>query len=125
MISRLDYELLVLYREPRPWPEDEKDDDRFHLLLDRKLVEPVEYEASSGDGWFAVQASLYKTSPKGDDALLEFEENAKRQAEQERQQRFDNKVSVLSILIPALTFLLGVWVEYRLSLIEVLVQIVP
>ena len=121
MISRLDYELLVLYREERPLPESANDKARFRALLAQKLVEPTRYRPDAG----GLSATHYQVTPAGKNALLEFEENAKRQAKQERQQRFDNKISVLSVLVPLLTFLLGVWVEYRLSLIEVLVQIVP
>ena len=124
MLSKRDYDLLVLYREPRPWPEVEKDEDRFRSLLDRKLVDAVSYEASSGDGWFAVQADNYQVTPAGEDALLEFEEETAEKAKAERQQRFDNKISVLGILIPLLTFLLGVYVEYRLALLTHLVRLI-
>lgn len=34
------------------------------------------------------------------------------QAKNERQQRFDNKISVLSVLIPLITFIIGVLIEH-------------
>ena len=79
MITKLDYELLVLYRDPRPWPEDAEDEKRFRGLLARKLVEPVGYKPEDG----GLTATHYQASPAGEDALLSFEQ-AQKAAKQAR-----------------------------------------
>ena len=142
MLSQNDYDLLVLYREPRPRPENAEDEKRFRGLLARKLVEPVRYKPEAG----GLTATHYQASPAGKDLLEAFEEQAaqeeKRQAEKEaaearrlqerhedyanaeRRYRTQNKISVLGILVPFLTFLLGVYVEYRLALLTNLVRLI-
>jgi len=79
MISKLDYELLVLYRDPRPWSGDAEDEKRFRGLLARKLVEPVGYKPEDG----GLTATHYQASPAGEDALLSFEQ-AQKAAKQAR-----------------------------------------
>ena len=79
MLSKLDYELLALYREPRPWPKNAEDEKRFRELLARKLVEPVGYKPEAG----GLTATHYQASTAGKDALLEFEQ-AQKAAKQAR-----------------------------------------
>ena len=136
MLSQNDYDLLVLYREPRPRPENAEDEKRFRGLLARKLVEPVGYKPEAG----GLTATHYQASQAGKDLLEAFEEQAaqeeKRQAEKEaaearrlqerhedyanaeRRYRTQNKISVLAILVPFLTFLLGVYVEHFGTILE-------
>lgn len=123
MLSQNDYDLLVLYREPRPWPEDEKDEDRFRSLLDRKLVDAVSYEASSGDGWFAVQANLYKTGTLGDDALSEYEQREAERSEKRAKDAADKKAEhgfqIRLVLLTALVTILGtLFVEHFGTILE-------
>ena len=62
---------------------------------------PVEFSRK----WVAL-------SPAGEDAILEFEQRCDEQAQKERQQRFDNKIAIASILVPLITFILGLVVEH-------------
>ena len=43
---------------------------------------------------------------------LQMEQTAEQQAKQERQQRFENKISVANVLVPLFTFVLGLIVEH-------------
>lgn len=45
------------------------------------------------------------------------------QAEQKAQQRFQNKISVLQVLVPAVTFVLGLIVEHFTGLIGTLAKL--
>lgn len=70
-----------------------------------------------------VQEGLWVITQKGE-AILELhrvelqsrDEQAKKEAEQEakneRQQRFENKISVLNLLVPLITFVIGLFVEH-------------
>lgn len=70
-----------------------------------------------------VQEGLWVLTQKGE-AVLEShradlqtkEEQAQKEAEQEakdeRQQRFENKISILNLLVPLITFVIGLFVEH-------------
>lgn len=49
--------------------------------------------------------------PKAYAALELFEQEAEQHAEAERQQRFDNKISIANVLVPFITFILGLFAE--------------
>lgn len=55
---------------------------------------------------------VYWITQKGLAALQEIDDKAEQKSKDERQQRFENKVSVLSVLIPFVTFILGILVEH-------------
>lgn len=51
-------------------------------------------------------------------AYEQANEERSRQAEQKRQQRFDNKISVASVLVPLITFFLGIIIESRVNVVD-------
>ena len=57
-------------------------------------------------------------SEAGKAYLHSQEQILEQQAKNERQQRFDNKISVLSVLIPLITFIIGVLIEHWVGLID-------
>lgn len=125
MLSRRDYDLLVLYREERPWPEDEKDEDRFRSLRDRKLVDAVSFEPSSGDGWFAVMADNYRVTPAGEDALSEYEQSEAERREKSAKDAADKKAEhgfqIRLVLLTALVTILGtLFVEHFMGIVKFL-----
>ena len=147
MLSQNDYDLLVLYREERPYPENEDDQERFELFRANGWVRDTRFESlQSGNIIMPLNPTHFIVSEMGKDLLEAFEEQAaqeeKRQAEKEaaearrlqerhedyanaeRRYRTQNKISVLGILVPFLTFLLGVYVEYRLALLTNLVRLI-
>jgi len=147
VLSKRDYDLLVLYREERPYPENEDDQERFERFRANGWVRDTRFESlQSGNIIMPLNPTHFIVSEMGKDLLEAFEEQAaqeeKRQAEKEaaearrlqerhedyanaeRRYRTQNKISVLGILIPFLTFLLGVYVEYRLALLTNLVRLV-
>ena len=78
------------------------------------------------NGTFDAYSTVSLTD-KGISLLLQLEhdldEKHKNQAKEERQQRFQNKVSVASVLIPLVTFIFGLIVEHRAGLIEFLASL--
>lgn len=52
----------------------------------------------------ALDPPIYFITQKGEAKLQELEDIAEQEAEKKRQQRFENKISVLNVLVPAITF---------------------
>ena len=98
-------------------------------LLKRKFAPPASTSAAIAD---LIDAKLLKhylgvdkieLTPLGVAAYEQANEERKRQAEQKRQQRFDNKISVASVLVPLITFLLGIIIEFRVGLVDWLLSL--
>ena len=62
--------------------------------------------------------AVYSVSDKGRAMLLELQDSRRKEAEYKRQQRFQNQVSVAQVLIPLVTFVLGLIVEHYAGLIS-------
>ena len=58
--------------------------------------------------------------PRGELRLQHLQQIAREQAKCERQQRFENKIAVANILVPLATFVIGILVEYRTGIIELI-----
>lgn len=116
MLSELNYLELRKYLEPyTPSPEEQ---DRFNLLSNSGLVKVHHYASRTVgpiDG-FPIPETWIITSA-GQDALLEFEQERDKQTEQKRQQRFQNQVSIAQVLVPLITFILGLVVEHYAGLV--------
>lgn len=61
---------------------------------------------------------LLKLGASGWTLVNEIEEEHHQQAKTERQQRFQNKVSVASVLVPFVTFLLGLIIEHWVGVVQ-------
>lgn len=66
----------------------------------------------------ALNQTVIYTSEAGKAYLHSQEQILEQQAKNERQQRFDNKISILSVLIPLITFIIGVLIEHWVGLID-------
>ena len=75
-------------------------------LIDAKFIKPV------------LGADKVELTPLGANAYEQTEEERRNQAEQKKQQRFDNKISVASVLVPLITFFLGIIVEFQVSIVD-------
>ena len=49
--------------------------------------------------------------------LQESEKEANENAKKERQQRFDNKVAIANLLVPIITFILGIFAEHYVGIV--------
>ena len=66
--------------------------------------------------------AVYSVSDKGRAMLLELQDSRRKEAEDNRQQRFQNQVSVAQVLVPFVTFLLGLVVEHYSGLVSGLAE---
>lgn len=60
---------------------------------------------------------------RGIEALQQLDDMRRKDAEQKSQQRFENKVSIANILVPALTFVLGMLTEHLSNITGVIVSL--
>ena len=60
---------------------------------------------------------------EGEDALLDFENMRQKESDKKRQQRFENKISVLQVLVSLVTFILGLIVEHFSGIIGIILQL--
>lgn len=67
--------------------------------------------------------TVYWITPAGESALAEFKEKREQQSKDERQRRFQNQISVAQVLVPAVTFVLGLIVEFRTGIIGAILQL--
>ena len=56
-----------------------------------------------------------RITPDGQDALEAFEEQRKQESKAERDRRFQRKIGIANVLIPLVTFVLGLLVQYFFS----------
>jgi hypothetical protein len=75
-------------------------------LIEAKFIKPV------------LGTDKVELTPSGANAYEEANEERKNQAKQERQQRFENKVSIATVLVPLVTFILGIIVESQVNIVD-------
>ena len=94
-------------------------DGILHVMLDRKWIcrtggssePPLCYIRLDSDGILALQKES------------EVAADMRRQnAKQEKQQRFENNIAVANLLVPFITFILGILTE-RFGIIEALIEL--
>lgn len=56
----------------------------------------------------------------GEDVISEFEQKREQQAKDERDRRFNQKISIAQVLVPLVTFILGLVVEHYSGLVSAL-----
>lgn len=66
---------------------------------------------------------VYRITEAGKSMLTLIEKEANKQAENKRQQRLQNQFSVASILVPLVTFILGLIVEHFTELVSCFLNI--
>ena len=108
------YRLMDRIKSGIIWDDlEEQEQEILRYLDDEKIAESRAY----------IQDGLWVLSQKGQailqtrqDELRVREDVAKKESEeyseQKRQQRFENKISVLNLIAPFVTFVLGVIVEH-------------
>ncbi|MCD8384633.1 MAG: hypothetical protein LUC39_06700 [Clostridiales bacterium] len=96
--------------------------ERAEYLAGLELLKEEHHSPRSvgGGDCFAplmVAEVRYRLTPKGEDALAAFEQVHQEKTEAKRQQRFENQVSVASVLVPLITFVLGLIVEHMAGIV--------
>ena len=75
-------------------------------LLSEQLIKPI------------IGTDKVLLTHLGATAYENANEYRKKQAKHEKQQRFENKISIASVLIPLITFLLGIIVEFQVNIVD-------
>lgn len=116
MISEHSYNELKKYIDPY---SPKRDEYESLVYLKRDGYVKIHHFATVDLGRLGESQApdSYIITQAGRDALSEFEKVRDQQAEDKRQRRFQNKVSVLSALVPLATFFLGLVVEHYAGII--------
>ena len=123
MLSDKNAEILRIFRNVSLSSSDPRvkaiDPKRFQALLDDKLIDisrsnfKDRSEQVLGTNFIYHSCDeSYTLSSKGEDALAAYDQMVKDKAENKRQQRFDNKIAIATVLVPLITFVLGLVVEH-------------
>ena len=116
MISEANYQELKKYLEP--YHPSKEEYARFVELKRQKLIKIKTWNPASVPGHEAVPVQdTFVITEAGKDALSKFEQELNKEAEHKRQQRFQNKISVASVLVPLITFFLGLIVEHFVPIV--------
>lgn len=91
-------------------------DSVFDPLTDRALIRAL-HKSGVLSGDLSAYGSVF-ISDDGRLRLRHLQHEAEEQAKQERQQRFDNKIAVANILVPLITFVLGILVEHYAGILS-------
>lgn len=123
MLSPANYELLKSFsdREEKPINRYE---ERTSMLVEADYLTVTKHIGDPmPNGKIRLRTHFTAhISQAGLDALLEFEKCRQQEAKAERQQRFDNKVSVASVLVPLITFILGLIIEHYAGIVGLLLS---
>ena len=118
-LSEVDYQELLKYRQPHAPSREEH--ARFSELKKRGFLNIQHFGlVHLGELGDHMAPDTWLITPAGEDALSEFEKERRKEAEDKRQQRFQNQVSVAQVLIPLVTFILGLVVEHYAGLVSAL-----
>lgn len=80
-------------------------------LVENKFIKPV------------LGTDKVELTPLGATAYEQAKYDRKKQAENKRQQRFQNKLSVASVLVPLVTFFIGIIVEFQVNIVELFLSL--
>lgn len=94
--------------------------DKDYIANESRIKELLRNNYLKGS---AEPYSTITLTDKGQLLLNELQEIANQQANQERQTRFENKISIASVLVPCVTFILGMFVEHCTSIIRFLLHL--
>ena len=67
-------------------------------------------------------SDVYKLTALGAEVYEQLQEEREQASKTERQQSFDNKIAVASLLVPSITFVLGLLVDHYTDLVSFLLS---
>lgn len=119
MLTKELYAVLISFRSGSVSRHDGPTAE-INWLVDHDYLRPTEHDVRPG---LSIRPVKWELTVDGRAALSKFEEECKKQAKEERQRRFQNKISVLSVLVPLVTFILGLVVERFTGIIGIVSQL--
>lgn len=121
MLSDADYLALLPFRDSEPYSKDL--DERLEHLAELGFIKSTVISSKTVGGMLQLYETDWVITPLGLDALSAYEKHRAKNAEAKRQQRFQNKLSVASVLVPFISFILGLVVEHYSGLVSVLLKL--
>ena len=120
MLSESSYNALKqfrgsLYTGPTLTPE-------IREFRDLKYIYPISRELKGQPGQYCMNYTTWSITSLGEDALSEFEQKREQHAQGERERRFNRKISIAQMLVPLITFLLGLLVEHYAGIVSAIVS---
>lgn len=119
MLSPYDYELLSRFRDAPQAPQSDHDRLEFNRLQREGHIFPYQVEYIDEPGICGEQAVTWALTEKGKAFLKESEEVARKNAQEECNQRRNYRVAVLQIVVSVLVFLAGMILENRTAILEI------
>ena len=95
------------------WNSSAEDDEILRFLLSEGLIAPRE----------DIAPDFLLITEHGKAGLYDLEQIAAKHTEDKRQQRFQNKISVLTALVPLITFILGLLFDHFLDVVDVIISL--
>lgn len=119
MVTQEIYDELLTFREgPIAIPEGPT--PMIKYMVDQGLIRATDHDAAPG---LTIIPVRWEITIAGRIALTEYEKEREKETKGEKQQRFQNQVSVAQVLVPAVTFVLGLIVEFCTGIVGVLLQL--
>lgn len=117
MLTESQYRVLLRYQNSFVEVSKSPDNITLFLLAHQYIwAERIEYRRQLECEVTCIKI-FWRVTPEGIAALDEFEEVLEKNAKAERQQRFQNQLSIAQTLIAIVTFLLGLIVEHYAGIV--------
>lgn len=123
MLSESNYNALIKFRGKSIPISAKEMTDEISYFKEMNYIAPDEFGFFEEKSKFVSFATSYKLTPRGDDALAEFEYVHNKDTQEERRQRLDRKVEILGISISLITFIAGLFVEHFSGVMEWLMSL--
>ena len=117
MLTQSQYDLLCPFLSA-PIRFEDGLPEQFAILEQHGYIAPSAFGSSEGQYCFPVEWSI---TPLGVEYKERFEKHRADEAQNKSQQRFQNKVSIAAILVPFITFILGILFEHFVGAVNALV----
>ncbi|MBP3936440.1 MAG: hypothetical protein IK954_02510 [Clostridia bacterium] len=115
-------EQIVSSTPANPFHKSEFMKDIANLMESEAAFKDLSYEGFIRS---AVGSDVLTITSAGRIAYETAKEEREKQTQNKRQQRFNNKISVASVLIPCITFILGIVIGHFSGIIEWIVSLFP
>lgn len=117
MLSKDNYEFLAKFRS-KPTYTSVKSDTRFQYFRELQYIEPDSYVRDGELENISITPATFRLTPRGEDALSEFEYVRDKDTQNERENSFNRKITILGIAISLITFFAGFVVEHFAQIID-------
>ena len=106
MLSEENYHALLKFRSG---PVSGKMDNRTRYFREQKYIEPNSYRFDGSPDDLSINPTSWRLTPRGEDALAEFEYRAKQDAKNDTEKKRERVFQVLLVFLGAI---IGLLIEY-------------